>query len=306
MDIPDQFEKLTKQQKKYKLKPFTDYYYSRKGRVFKFLRIPYWINTYGYWMRQENSHKLPKYYRIFDRGTVVMVDFGVQVASEFCGPHFAIALNRHDDKYNPVITVIPLSSKDKPWYANLGTELLERITEHFDTLESNADASLKDTKQRVATLYERFGNSFLRSFNDEDSKILIDAGVAHDHDHLNFTITFGERNIEARHYIDRIRNAKGFDHSQSLQNYVVEIDDVLNEVDHLQDQLNYVKSIIPAMQSLITKRAKYNKPTFANTRNITTVSKLRVVKFSSMNVSENIKISDAAMQQVESKINNYI
>lgn len=306
MDIPNHFSHLTKHEKKLKLRPFEQYYFSNQGNGFKFLRMPYWINTYGYWMQQEVKRELPRYYRIFKRGTVVMVDFGVQIASEFSGPHFAVVLNRNDNKYNPVITVIPLSSKEKRWYANLGDELMQRISDRFNTLKNSADQLTDQVKHDLENFKKDLGKTRVHNFSKKDSNILIDAGVAQANDKLSFTLTVGGKNTEIRNYFQAIKNAPGYEHSESLQKYVALIERYLALSDSLQKQLDVIQALLPALTSLTSKYKQYNKPTFANTRNLTTVSKLRVVKFSSDKVSENIQISEKSMNEIERKINLYI
>lgn len=52
-----------------------------------------------------------KKYMRYPRGSIIKVDFGVNVGSEFSEQHFAITLSKKDGIYNNTITVIPLTSK---------------------------------------------------------------------------------------------------------------------------------------------------------------------------------------------------
>lgn len=56
----------------------------------------------------------------FKRGNVVMVEF----SSEIKGKHLAIVLTKNDSPNNGVLTVIPLSSKNKPYYVPIGNFFL--------------------------------------------------------------------------------------------------------------------------------------------------------------------------------------
>lgn len=66
-------------------------------------------------------------YRTYKRGQIVLVNFRPSTGSELRGKHFAIVLNKNDFPGNGVLTVIPLSSKEKNYYVSLGTEFSESI-----------------------------------------------------------------------------------------------------------------------------------------------------------------------------------
>lgn len=76
----------------------------------------------------ENENTNPKRkYPYFKRGTLLFIDFGVNLYSEFSGPHYAVVLNKNDHSNNPVITVIPLSSKQKKHYVEIKPGIAEFI-----------------------------------------------------------------------------------------------------------------------------------------------------------------------------------
>lgn len=69
------------------------------------------------WLYQ-NSNKLlfateRKYvkYKRYPRGTIIRLDFGVNIGCEFSLKHFAIVLSKKDTIKNDIITVMPLTSK---------------------------------------------------------------------------------------------------------------------------------------------------------------------------------------------------
>ena len=57
-------------------------------------------------------NKKPKYFKRYSRGRIIKVRFGVNVGSEFSGDHFAIVISKNDTAYNPVLHVIPITSKN--------------------------------------------------------------------------------------------------------------------------------------------------------------------------------------------------
>lgn len=92
---------------------------------------------------KESCNQIKSYYK-YKRGTIVFVDFGIGIGSEFSLPHFAIVLNNKDNPKNGLLTVVPLSSKKKKGYVDLGKDLINNLIETvcddlktiIDTIES--------------------------------------------------------------------------------------------------------------------------------------------------------------------------
>lgn len=68
----------------------------------------------------------PKYFKRYGRGRIVKVRFGVNVGSEFSGDHFAVVISKNDTAYNPVLHVIPITSKKHRTCINLGSILIDK------------------------------------------------------------------------------------------------------------------------------------------------------------------------------------
>ncbi len=66
----------------------------------------------------------PKYFKRYNRGRIIKVRFGVNVGSEFSGDHFAIVISKNDTAYNPILHVIPITSKKHRTCINLGNILI--------------------------------------------------------------------------------------------------------------------------------------------------------------------------------------
>ncbi len=63
----------------------------------------------------------------YKRGQIVLVDFSPSMGSELRGKHFAIVLTKNDSPNNGVLTVVPLSSKEKPYYLDIGNIVSKQI-----------------------------------------------------------------------------------------------------------------------------------------------------------------------------------
>lgn len=98
-------------------------------------------------------------YQRYKRGNVVIVDFSPSIGSEIQGKHLAIVLTKNDSPNNGVLTVIPLSSKAKPYYLKienflskqviplLSLKLKEQNEKHFSINDSqNADETIQNIK----------------------------------------------------------------------------------------------------------------------------------------------------------------
>lgn len=94
---------------------------NKKG---KFGFLAEWLFFSSNRLAKEGSDKRIKYQR-YKRGAIVLVNFGVNLGNELSGNHFAIVLNKDDNPYNGVLTVLPLSSKNKKHYLNLGNSVLD-------------------------------------------------------------------------------------------------------------------------------------------------------------------------------------
>lgn len=70
-------------------------------------------------------NKKPKKFKRYSRGQIVKIKFGVNIGSEFSGDHYAIVVSKKDTMMNPVLHVIPLTSKKHDYNLTLGTILYD-------------------------------------------------------------------------------------------------------------------------------------------------------------------------------------
>ena len=91
----------------------------------KFKKLGTSINNTSFLFEKEinNSKKGSHKYSSYKYGSIIMVNFGTNIGDEICGNHFAIVLTNNDNPYNSVLTVLPLSSKNKPNRYKLGFTL---------------------------------------------------------------------------------------------------------------------------------------------------------------------------------------
>ena len=87
----------------------------------------------------------PQKFKRYSRGQIVKVKFGVNIGSEFSGDHYAIIISKKDTMMNPIIHVIPLTSKKHNYNIKINNILYneEKINEMKVLLNT-----VKDTKKQ--------------------------------------------------------------------------------------------------------------------------------------------------------------
>lgn len=72
-------------------------------------KIDQWIESWTKYLKQEKRFN-PRSLPAFDRGSVIYVDLGFNVGSEYGGVHYAIVLNKKDSRNNHLLHILPLTS----------------------------------------------------------------------------------------------------------------------------------------------------------------------------------------------------
>ncbi|GAX06848.1 hypothetical protein IWT25_02195 [Secundilactobacillus pentosiphilus] len=114
---------------------FKSVYYAGKnrennGKPNKYHWLPEWtLSKSNYLLNERHASRNRKVYK---RGSIVNVNFGVNVGEELSGNHFGIVLNRHDNKRNDKLTVIPLTSHEHTNTVKLDKTILNLSNSFFD------------------------------------------------------------------------------------------------------------------------------------------------------------------------------
>lgn len=103
----------------------------------------------------------PKKFKRYSRGQIVRVKFGVNIGSEFSGDHYAIVISKGDTMMNPVLHVIPLTSKQHNY--NIGIDNIlydeEKINDLKSLLKAETDKkNIKEIKNCIKYYNNRKGN----------------------------------------------------------------------------------------------------------------------------------------------------
>ena len=76
----------------------------------------------------------PINFKKYSRGTIIKVKFGVNIGSEFSGDHYAIVISKNDTMMNPVLHVIPITSKKHKYNLKIGKVLYNK--EYLENLKA--------------------------------------------------------------------------------------------------------------------------------------------------------------------------
>lgn len=128
----------------------------------KAANIVYWLKDYTNYLKNEKRFK-QKFLPIYKYGTIIQVNFGFNVQHEYGGLHYAIVLDKSDNKHKSTLTVMPLSSikedadleKLKNNNFMLGTEFYQLYLNKINTLSKTIDERLKELHSDIDSLSEK-------------------------------------------------------------------------------------------------------------------------------------------------------
>lgn len=110
----------------------------------KFKSFEAWECTKSKRLLYEISLDSKKKYMRYPRGSIIKVDFGVNIGGEFSEQHFAISLSKKDGIYNNTLIVVPLTSKK-----HKNTVELEKLISdtYISSLQDKVDELQKEIKE---------------------------------------------------------------------------------------------------------------------------------------------------------------
>lgn len=120
MENQDITTKINKAARKFK--------FVSKSNKFKFRFLPDWILSEATYFEKEVTKPI-KNHKIYKRGALVFIDFGINVGNELSGYHFGVVLNKKDSKRNGVLTVVPVSSKSNKFSIELDGLISQKSAE---------------------------------------------------------------------------------------------------------------------------------------------------------------------------------
>lgn len=272
-----------------------------ENKKLKFL--PNWLNKYGKLLKKESLNNLPNYYRKFSQGTIVKVDFGARVGSEMSLNHFCVVLSKNDTQYDRNIIVVPLSSKAHDSYLPLGKELFKQalnlIKVRIDDLQKKIDEIIKEM--------ENIPSKIVFEFNSEEENNYLKEIMRYESFNLNESVdAFKFKDSDCYKLYLKIINSNDYQNFDTINEFVNTVNTVSQQLDNLTKDLKQLNDELKSLVKLQNSLENYNVETYADVGNITTVSKLRVTKFSKYNLSENISFNKNILDKIKDRLNDFI
>lgn len=271
----------------------------------KFKYLDDWVLQKSFYLINNNkAYKNNK--KIYKRGALVNVDFGVNVGAELSGNHFAIVLNKNDNCRNDKITVIPLSSHKHPNCIELvdtirstSIDKMRNIyIEILAILHANYINIHKDINETYQILESAKQNIYKIS---KDNNYIIDLGplpikpIVIDPFKLNTLIS--ESLIEkAKKFYYKYGNSEDlFNKTKKIGNR--KLSDLI--LDDLKGNNNKTLQLLKEVSEMYDR---YGKTTYAKIEDITTISKMRIRKINIFDPVGDMIVSDIVLDKIEQEI----
>ncbi|HCU8468438.1 TPA: type II toxin-antitoxin system PemK/MazF family toxin [Staphylococcus aureus] len=253
--------------------------YNTDNKKFKFL--PNWLETTSYWFNMEHNNNINKKYKKFSRGSIIYLDFGINIGHEFSGRHFGIVLNKNDSPYNSLVTVVPLSSKNKKHYLPLQNIVFKTSLSILNKTVDNIEFDLDVINHVIFTVIEIINKNNLQNTIDYLDDFAIKTRFPTEREVINKSKNIVES-------FNLYNDPKNF---SALFNYLlIDVNDRKSKVNNLREVINKYK--------------KFDKNTFACTQNVVTISKLRILKINAEDPSGRMKLDFDSMKLVDNEIKN--
>lgn len=264
------------------LKNFKTAYYTNHGNK-KLEFIPSWLLHESEMLLEEHKHY--SHFKVYKRGAIVNVDFGVNVGDELSGPHFAIILNKNDSPTRGVLTVLPLTSHDHPdevkltdTIRNLSTDLFRNsglgVMLALYATEIGADEFYLAANPKFPNAKERLKVSLMSGEDKKLGKSTFDI----------ITHLIPDKNT-AFQLLTENGKRKSINLGRLLKPDGTPSDSVKGSIDNL----------------IRTKKQyeNYNLVTYAKVADITTISKQRLKRLSEFDPIGKIMVSNSTLTQID-------
>lgn len=213
------------------------------------------------------TEKNIEYYNVFSQGTVVTVDYGVPVGGEMSGIHFAIVLSNNDTRRKKTILTIPLSSHNRPDRIYLGKDILHK-------------AQLSMEKQLNQLQLEE------ESLNNQKSNLVNN-------------LEKSNRELSRMKAIKQPSKERINSIKRNVKKYRKDLSLITKNTNTLSNKVNQFKKELERL-------GKYNNDSYACLSSISSVSKLKIKKFSKYGIHSNISIDEKNLNLIKTRIKKFI
>ena len=227
-----------------------------------------------------------------------MINYGVRVGSELSGNHFGIVISSDDNKYKSSLIVAPLSSKFHSGYLNLEFEL-------FDQIIMSGSKISTELQHKMDVVTDEF-NVFLKEHST--GKIIF--SIPSQEFLLKNSIDLSQRlkpevqidilngNNELESFIDDIEKVSGYEKFEDLLKLTTNIDQIIVYQKRLKKNYQNLSKQTAILTSLVDQSKKYAKQSYVVLKDVGSISKLRIKKFSDFDISGHLSVSTDVLKKI--------
>lgn len=145
----------------------------------KFKFVPRWMDKESSIFMKEIQEKNTGFrstFKKYARGEIIYLDFGTNIGSEFSFNHFGVVLNKDDSPHKELLTVVPLSSKNKKFYHKINTNLFFHFSK-FINIRLNELSNELQNRTEIFINTKNELNTFLKTHTEktlEDRVFLVE------------------------------------------------------------------------------------------------------------------------------------
>lgn len=118
----------------------------QKQNTQKFKDLDLWLLKKSNIFEKELTYK-PKTFMKYKRGTIIKVDFGINIGCELSNIHFAIVMDNNDNIYKETIAVIPLTSKSGNYKIDLGSLIYDEFLKKINVNDKKNNEEINELLQ---------------------------------------------------------------------------------------------------------------------------------------------------------------
>ncbi|MCS6143408.1 type II toxin-antitoxin system PemK/MazF family toxin [Latilactobacillus curvatus] len=233
--------------------------------------------------------------KVYQRGAIVNVDFGVNIGTELSGNHFAIILNKKDTPRNDKLTVIPLTSHQHPHTIELSDTIKTSSLDEFRKTELSALLSLYSViylrHEALIAIGKKSDTSPKDFLNSVFEGIEDDKGGVEFIEYMKGSTTNQIKNKE-----DAIVFLKTNTDFYDTENY--DDDPLFNSA------LSKLSEMVLKLNDVLNRYELYNKTTYAKAVDITTISKARLMKINKYDPIGKMKVSNDVLDAIDNEIHS--
>lgn len=273
--------------------------YQSKDR--KFIFLPEWLEFMTNSFNKEinvRKNKSKLLYKKYKRGAIVRVNFGTNIGSEMSGIHFGIVVTKNDNESNRTLQVIPLSSKGGKFRVAINDEVFKNVSDHFHREFIVVNNKLDHMQHKlIRDAYAAFSNipsnnslievreimERIVSIFRQDTKQVLSVYIRECIEMLEVSIEQYPNNSDEYRYLDNIKT-----------NYQNNIGDLIDtEITSFQ------------FADIVDEYLKYDKNSYMLVKDITTISKEKIISLNTYDPSGKIEVSENTLNIIDKKIIEY-